>query len=49
MIHTVRRRPTGLSEELLDEMPKAISALQTAGYDPYDRLSGYDKMECETR
>ena len=39
--HTERYRAAGLSLEFLGEMAKAVSALQAAGYEPYDQLYGY--------
>ena len=39
--HTERYRAAGLSLEFLQEMGKAVSALQAAGYEPYDQLYGY--------
>ena len=39
--HTERYADTGLSFEFLAEMEKAVEALQSAGYDPYDQLYGY--------
>ena len=39
--HTERYRAAGLSLEFLQEMAKAVSALQAAGYEPYDQLYGY--------
>ena len=39
--HTERYRAAGLSLEFLREMAKAVSALQAAGYEPYDQLYGY--------
>ena len=36
-----RYRAAGLSLEFLREMAKAVSALQAAGYEPYDQLYGY--------
>ena len=39
--HTERYRAAGLSLEFLGEMAKAVSALQSAGYEPYDQLYGY--------
>ena len=38
---TERYRSVGLSLEFLNDMAKAISAMQAAGYDPYDQLYGY--------
>lgn len=35
---TERYRSVGLSLEFLNDMAKAISAMQAAGYDPYDQL-----------
>ena len=39
--HTERYRAAGLSLEFLVEMAKAVSAMQAAGYEPYDQLYGY--------
>ena len=39
--HTECYRAAGLSLEFLGEMAKAVSALQAAGYEPYDQLYGY--------
>lgn len=39
--HTERYRAAGLSLEFLGEMAKAVSAMKTAGYEPYDQLYGY--------
>ena len=39
--HTERYRAVGLSLEFLNEMAKAVAALQAAGYEPYDQLYGY--------
>ena len=39
--HTERYRAAGLSLEFLGEIAKAVSALQSAGYEPYDQLYGY--------
>lgn len=39
--HTERYAAAGLSFEFLAEITKAIEALQSAGYDPYDQLYGY--------
>ena len=39
---TERYRSVGLSLEFLNDMAKAISAMQAAGYDPYDQLYGYE-------
>ena len=38
---TERYRSVGLSLEFLNDMAKAISAMQAAGYEPYDQLYGY--------
>ena len=38
---TERYRSVGLSLEYLNDMAKAISAMQAAGYEPYDQLYGY--------
>ena len=38
---TERYTEAGLSFEFLGEMAKAVSALQAAGYEPYDQLYGY--------
>ncbi len=38
---TERYRSAGLSLEFLNDMAKAISAMQAAGYEPYDQLYGY--------
>ena len=45
--HTERYRAAGLSLEFLGEMAKAVSALQAAGYEPYDQLYGYVMYENE--
>ena len=45
--HTERYRAAGLSLEFLGEMAKAVSALQAAGYEPYDQLYGYVMHENE--
>ncbi len=39
--HTERYLAAGLSLEFLSEMAKAVSALEAAGYEPYDQLYGY--------
>ena len=39
--NTERYRAVGLSLEFLNEMAKAVAALQAAGYEPYDQLYGY--------
>lgn len=39
--HTERYADAGLSFEFLAEITKAVDALQSAGYDPYDQLYGY--------
>ena len=39
--HTEHYRAAGLSLEFLEEMAKAVSALQAAGYEPYGQLYGY--------
>ena len=39
--HTERYRAAGLSLEFLQEMEKVVSAMQAAGYEPYDQLYGY--------
>lgn len=39
--HTERYAAAGLSLEFLAEISKAVDALQTAGYEPYDQLYGY--------
>lgn len=39
--HAERYRAAGLSLEFLGEMAKAVSAMQAAGYEPYDQLYGY--------
>lgn len=39
--HTERYRAAGLSLEFLQEMGKAVSALKTAGYEPYDQFDRY--------
>ena len=39
--HTERYRAAGLSLEFLGEMAKAVSAMKSAGYEPYDQLYGY--------
>ena len=39
--HTERYTEAGLSFEFLAEMMKAVNALQSAGYEPYDQLYGY--------
>ncbi len=39
--HTERYAAAGLSLEFLAEMSKAVDALQSAGYEPYDQLYGY--------
>ena len=36
--HTGRYKNAGLSLAFLGEMAKAVSAMQAAGYDPYDQL-----------
>ena len=38
---TERYRAAGLSLEFLNEMAKAVSALQGIGHEPYDQLYGY--------
>ena len=38
---TERYRSVGLALEFLNDMAKAISAMQAAGYEPYDQLYGY--------
>ena len=43
--HTERYRASGLSLEFFQEMGKAVSALKTAGYEPYDQLYGYAMHE----
>lgn len=42
---TERYRFVGLSLEFLNDMAKAISAMQATGYDPYDQLYGYVLQE----
>ena len=39
--HTERFIAAGLSLDFLNKMAKVISALQSAGYEPYDQLYGY--------
>ena len=39
--HTERYTEAGLSFEFLAEIWKVVSALQAAGYEPYDQLYGY--------
>ena len=39
--HTERYRAAGLSLEFLGEMAKAVYAMKSAGYEPYDQLYGY--------
>ena len=39
--HTERYTEAGLSFEFLAEITKAVNALQSAGYEPYDQLYGY--------
>lgn len=39
--HTERYMAAGLSSEFLGDMAKAVSAIQAAGYAPYDQLYGY--------
>ena len=41
--NTERYRAAGLSLAFLGEMEKVVSALQTAGYEPYDQLYGYTR------
>ena len=41
--HTERYRAAGLSLAFLGEMEKVVSALQAAGYEPYDQLYGYTR------
>ena len=38
---TERYCSVGLSLEFLNDMAKAISVMQAAGYEPYDQLYGY--------
>lgn len=38
---TERYAAVGLSLEFLAEISKAVEALQSAGYEPYDQLYGY--------
>ena len=45
--HTERYRAAGLSLEFLGEMAKAVSAMKSAGYEPYDQLYGYVLQENE--
>ena len=50
--HTERYRAAGLSLEFLGEMAKAVSAMKSAGYEPYDQLYGYvlqKNDQCITR
>ena len=39
--HTERFIAAGLSLDFLNKMAKAVAALQSAGYEPYDQLYGY--------
>ena len=39
--HTERYTEAGFSFEFLAEITKAVNALQSAGYEPYDQLYGY--------
>ena len=39
--HTERYTEAGLSFEFLAEITKAVNALQSAGYEPYEQLYGY--------
>lgn len=39
--HTERFIAAGLSLDFLSKMAKAVAALQSAGYEPYDQLYGY--------
>ena len=41
--NTERYRAAGLSLAFLGEMEKVVSALQAAGYEPYDQLYGYTR------
>ena len=43
--HTERYTEAGLSFEFLAEISKAVDALQSAGYEPYDQLYGYAMHE----
>ena len=45
--HTERYRAAGLSLEFLGEMAKAVSAMKSSGYEPYDQLYGYVLQENE--
>jgi uncharacterized protein (UPF0297 family) len=38
---TERYTAAGLSLEFVGEMAKAVTAIQLAGYEPYDQLYGY--------
>ena len=40
-LQTGQYAASGLNAEFLDEMVKVISALQEAGYEPFDQLTGY--------
>jgi len=46
--HTERYRAAGLSLEFLREMAKAVSALQAAGYEPYDQLYSQRKRNSQS-
>jgi len=39
--HTEHYREAGLSLEFLGDIAKAVSAMKSAGYEPYDQLYGY--------
>ena len=38
---TEQYQAAGLTQDFLTEMSKVVSALQAAGYEPYDQLYGY--------
>ena len=38
---TEQYQSAGLTQDFLTEMSKVVSALQAAGYEPYDQLYGY--------